>query len=232
MLLILTGMMIAIIILSGLELTSNRIFLSARTNAQERSQDSTAQTDYRDNELHSWSSSVLDLTKSYIDPASHGSFGSSTPPVYKKTQIRTRDTGSLNIPFSYQSSSTANAGEHTLQNANYAMTGERYSQIRLHLYDQYRLSGWRELSSFDRNLKHDFSNAITSNAFNIASLVQASGDMSSASATLNYKDQYGPHSSSNAVGIMYGTFRDIFGVDITENKLSDHATNQVFMPQH
>lgn len=231
MLLILTAMMLAVIMLSGLELTSNRILLSARTNAQELSQEPSSPTVNRDDELRSWHSSILDLTKSYIRPEERYSFGKSQT-IQKGTSIRTRGDGSFNIPFAYQSSSTSNSGEFTLQNARYSMTASEYSTIRLTLYDQYRLSGWRELSYFDRNLKHDCSNALNSNAFNLASLVQASGDGSSAPATINRKDQYGPKSAENAADIMYRTFRDMFGVDITENKLTEHDTNQVFMPQH
>lgn len=232
MLLILTAMMLAVIMLSGLELTSNRILLSARTNAQELSQEQSSPIAKRDEELHSWHSSVLDLTKSYIHPENEIKFGHSQK-IHKNTRIRSREDGSFIIPFAYQSTSTSNSGEQTLQNASYSMTAPEYSTIRLTLfYDQYRLSGWRDLTYFDRNMQHDFSNALNSNAFNLASLVQASGDGSSTPATINRKDQYGPRSAQNAADVMYKTFRDMFGIDLTENKLVDHDTNQVFLPLH
>ena len=238
MLLILTAMMLAVIMLSGLEITSNSILLSARTNAQENSQDASFTAETRNNELRSWSYKTLHLTKSYIRPGNQGSFGAGAAPTLYKEQGRSAyklsasNDGSINIPFSYQGTPVNNTEEESLKNARYTMTSGYYTEPLSSPYETYTNGEWRDLTLFDRNLKHDFSNALNSNAFNLASLVQASGDGSSAPATINRKDQYGPKSAENAADIMYRTFRDMFGVDITENKLTEHDTNQVFMPQH
>ena len=233
MLLILAAMMLAVIMLNGLEISSNTILLSARTNAQEQSQSANPYIENRSDELESWSNSTLDLAKSYIHPEQRGSLGGSTK-IYKNTQMRVRSTNTFYIPFSYQGRYIYNSAEGSLQESRAALTSPLYTETNVNNhYDSYEQGGWRLLSDFDRNLHNDFSSNLTPFAFNLAGLVQSSAKQSSyLPVTVNSKDQAGPHSSQDAAHIMYGTFRDLFGVDLTANKLTEHKTNKVFMPQH
>ena len=238
MLLILSAMMLAVIMLCGLEVTSNSILLSARTNAQEQSQDGSSGAEIRNNELRSWSYKTLHLTKSYIRPGSQGSFGAGTAPtLYKKPggsayKLRASNDGSINIPFSYQGTPVNNTEEESLKNARYTMTSGYYTEPLSSPYETYANGEWRDLTLFDRNLINDFSASVIPNAFDLANLVSADGNGSSRPVTIDKKDQAGSHSAENAADIMYGTFKDLFGVDLTDIKLKSHETNQVYMPIH
>ena len=238
MLLILSAMMLAVIMLSGLEITSNSILLSARTNAQENSQDASFTAETRNNELRSWGYRSLDLTKSYIHSGNQGSFGAgAAPTLYKEPgrsgyKLSASNDGSINIPFSYQGTPINNTEEESLKNARYTMTSGYYTEPLSSPYETYANGEWRDLTLFDRNLNNDFSASVIPNAFDLANLVSADGNGSSRPVTINKKDQAGLHSAANAADIMYGTFKDLFGVDLTDIKLNSHETNHVYMPIH
>lgn len=231
MLLILSAMMIAVIMLSGLEISSNNILLKARTEAQRSSLADDATPVLRERELRSWNYQRLNFEK----PGKQ--FGGTVPkPLLKKGnsqyRMRVSTSGSLYIPFSYQNSQIINTDADTLQSATTGMTSMLYTQPRLSLYDQYMLGEWRELSGFDTGLKGDFTRNITSNAFNIANLVMATDSSSSAPVTINKRDQATPRSSDNAAGQMFCTFREMFGVDLNKLNFNDNDTNKVYMPVH
>ncbi len=239
MLLILTAMMLAVIMLSGLEISSNNMLLSARQNALELSKTQGAEKLSRENELSDWSYPELDLRRSYIHPERQGSFGGSTT-LYKNMKLRAKGDGTINIPFSYQGFSSSNKDTQTLSPARESMTSGQYSKNDLIQNitniltnrERYNDGDWRKLSDFDSALKHDFVDTTGINAFNAAGLIYATGSTSSVPATINRKHQAGPHSAGNASDVMYKSFHDLFGIRLNEHCLCEFETNKVYMPVH
>ena len=247
MLLILAAMILAVIMLSGLEISSNNMLLSARYNAQLRSQEQNTAVLSRADELNTWSYPQLDLRKSYIHPEQSktwGNPGSWNRVLYKKRntsyKLEVTGDGTISIPFSYQGFSNVNREELTLSPAKDAMISGQYSDGNLvqnitgilKNHERYRDGEWRKLSSFDDSLQNDFSARTGSNAFNAAGLISETGSTPSAPATINNKHQAGPHSASNAASIMYETFHDLFKVRLNDLKLSEFETNKVYLPIH
>lgn len=232
MLLILTAMILAVVIISGLEITSNTMLLSARNNAQKSSRDGSTMHSVKADEIYNWSYTNLNLTDSYIHPERKGSFGNSVTLLKyqgKRYRLRSRGDGTLQIPFSYQGSSSINSGEISLKNANFAVTSAFYTRPQTHDYEKF--TNWKPLSGFDSSLQHDYTeNVRDGNAFNAAKLVVAEGDTSERPATLSPGAQAGEFSRGNAMSVMYRSFRDIFGVDLNDIKLRSHETNRVYMP--
>lgn len=233
MLLILSGMMLAVIMLSGIEITSNNILLSARNNAQKAARDSYSENAIKDNEISDWQYTTLNLTNSYIRPEQRGSFGKSTTLIRynnRNYKLYSSGDGTVQIPFTYQSHSDTNQAEHTLSQATFGMTSELFTRPHsASEYEQY--SKWMPLAGMDTSFKHDFSENVRSgNAFNAASLVAAEGDGSNAPATINHSHQAGAHSRSDAANVMYSTFSKIFGIKLRAIDLKSHETNRVYMP--
>jgi hypothetical protein len=239
MLLILTAMMLAIVLLSGLEISSNNMLLSARQNALNLSRAQGAEILSRENELNYWSYMKLDLRKSYIHPEKQGSFGGSTT-MYKDMKLHASGDGTINIPFSYQGFSSSNNDTQTLSPTRESMTSGQYSNNDLMQNitniltnrERYNDGDWRKLSDFDSALKHDFSDTTGINAFNAAGLISATGSTSSVPATINAKHQAGSHSAGNASDVMYKSFHDLFGIKLNDHCLCEFETNKVYMPVH
>lgn len=247
MLLILAAMILAVIMLSGLEISSNNMLLSARYNALQESKNQSAVVLSRDEELSDWNYTKLDLRKSYINPErpkSWGNSGSWNRVLYKKGnssyRLEVKGDGTINIPFSYRGFSSINKQEMTLSPAKDAIISEQYSNSNLlqnvtsilKNHERYRDGGWRKLSDFDSSLQNDFSDSTGMNAFNAAGLISATGSTSSAPATINSKHQTGRFSASNAAEIMYKTFHDLFGIRLNDHCLCEFETNKVYLPIH
>ena len=238
MLLILTAMILAIVLLSGLEISSNATLLSARKNTFNASMVKNAVTTHHVNELSSWFYPVVDLKKSYIHPERQGSFGGSRK-LYKNMRLYASGDGTLRIPFSYQGTSGSNSSTQTLSYAEDAITSARYTNNNLSYNitnillnrEQYKDREWRKLSNFDSSLQHDFSDSTGINAFNAAGLVSETGNPP-ANPTVNAVHQAGQHSSANAANIMYKSFKDLFGIDLTAQCLCENETNKVYIPVH
>lgn len=240
MLLILTAMILAVVLLSGLEISSNNMLLSARQNALNLSKAQGAEILSRENELGDWTYMKLDLRKSYIHPEKQGSFGGSTT-MYKNMKLHASGDGTINIPFSYQGFSSSNNDTQTLSPARESMTSGQYSKNDLIQNitniltnrERYNDGDWRKLSDFDSALKHDFSDTTGINAFNAAGLISATGSTSSVPATIDAKHQAaGSHSAGNASDIMYKSFHDLFGIKLNDHCLCEFETNKVYMPVH
>ena len=230
MLLILTGMILAVVMLSGIEMRSNTLLLSARNNAQKAARNADGGMEYSE-EYSTWYYPSLRLNKAYVGNA--GSFGSSVT-LFKKGQksyrMRSRNTGSLQIPFSYQGSIRHGASTPAIANASYAMTSADYSRTGNSNYETYLR--WRDINAFDNSFVHDFSGDLRlMNAFHAARLVGRDGDGNDTPATINRNDQAGVHSARDASDVMYRTFSRLFGIDITDLKLRKHETNKVYLPQ-
>lgn len=231
MLLILSGMILAVVMLSGIEMRSNTLLLSARSNAHKAARTSDGGVEYSD-EYSTWYYPSLRLNKAYVGNA--GSFGSSVT-LFKDGQkyyrMRSRNTGSLQIPFSYQGSIRHSSNTPAIDNAYYAMTSADYSRVSGNPnYESYLR--WRDIDAFDSSFVHDFSGDLHSmNAFHAARLVGRSGDGNDTPATINRNDQAGVHSVSDATEVMYRTFSRIFGIDVSDLKLRKHETNKVYLPQ-
>lgn len=234
MLLILAGMMLAVVMISGIEMRSNTLLLSARNNAQiaARSGDGSAGYETSD-EYTNWYYPALRLTKSYINEK-NGSFGSSVMLLRspkKNYRMRSRNAGSLQIPFSYQGDANKDAASGAISDASNALESATYSrQDGSDGKEAY--SKWRTLTEIDTSFQHDYSGNVRSmNAFSAAKLVSADGDGGSTPATINRSDQAGTHSVNDAVSVMYKTFSRLFGIDINDMKMQSHETNRVYMPQ-
>ena len=233
MLLILTGMILAVVMLSGVEMRSNTLLLSARSNAHRTARESGASTENSE-EYSSWYYPSLRLNKSYIKESSGGSFGDSVTLFKrggKRYRMRSRNTGALQIPFSYQGSIQRNGGGSVLSGSSSAMTSAEYSRRSILRYENY--IRWRDLNQFDNSFVHDFSGDLRSmNAFHAARLIGEYGDGSDTPATMNRNHQSGVHSANDATTVMYRTFSRIFGIDISDLKLRRHEINKVYLPRY
>ena len=230
MLLILSGMILAVVMISGIEISSNNMLLSARNNAQAAARGTDPRSSEKESEYGNWKYTELDLTKD-AHGVSHGSFGGSVTLLKdggKSYQLTSRG-GVLQIPFSYQSESSTNGGVNTLDDVTGKMTSSQYTRPQLTLYERY--SRWKGLQEFDSSFQHDFAETVRAgNAFNAARMVHAVGDGSNGAATINHKHQRGRSSADNAASVMYSTFNRIFGVSISNIKMKDHPTNTVYLP--
>lgn len=225
MLLVLAGMILAVVMISGIEISSNNMLLSARHNAQKNARSTTPTHSQQNSEISNWSYFKLDLT-------GKGFGGSQTLIRSNKRnyRIRTRDN-ILQIPFSYQSNMSANGNVNTMDGVYSKMTSAAYSKWELlKLGDQY--SKWKNLQDFDPAFQNDFAESIhDGNAFNSAHLVEGTGDTSSGAATINARHQAaGAVSRDDAARVMYDSFRRLFGVRIDNIKMRDHETNKVYLP--
>ena len=233
MLLILTGMILAVVMLSGVEMRSNTLLLSARSNAHKSARESNGSSVLSE-EYSTWHYPSLRLNKSYVKGSTSGTFGESVTLFKrggKRYRMRSRNTGALQIPFSYQGSIQHNAGEAVLGNAHYNMTSAEYSKQSFLRFETY--TRWRNLNQFDSAFVHDFGGDFRSmNAFHAARLISESGDGNDTPATMNRNHQAGVHSAHDATTVMYRTFSRLFGIDITDLKLRDHETNKVYMPRY
>lgn len=233
MLLALTGMILAVVMISGIEISSNTMLLSARYNAQINSRSDSASSGQRNSEIGNWNYFKLDLTRNRSGKRA-GTFGSSETLIQEKGRrykIRSRSK-SLLIPFSFQSTSSANSGVNSLYNSYDNMRSAEYSK-----YDDQnsvgdRYTQWKDMQLFDSNFQHDYSTSLhDGNAYNAAHLVGGMGSTSSGAATVNRRHQAeGVNSRDDAADAMYATFRDIFGVNISRIKMQEHISNRVYLP--
>lgn len=231
MLVILSGMILAVVMISGIEISNNTMLLSARNNAQIAARSTDPRSSEKESEYGNWKYTELDLTKD-VHGVSHGNFGGSVTLLKsggKTYKLSSRD-GVLQIPFSYQSQSSGNTGANTLDNVTGQMTSSMYSRRRISLFDRY--SGWKHLQDFDSEFKNDFAETVRAgNAFNAARLVHAQGSTGNGAATINSKHQSaGRVSVDNAASVMYSTFNRIFNVNISNIKMKEHPTNTVYLP--
>ena len=221
MLLILSGMILAVVIVSGIEISSNSMLLSARKNAQFKALDADSISAEQDSEIGNWSYSKLNLglASSRNEELMH-----TNRKVYK-LEARGRV---IQIPFSYQAKKNGNSDVFTLDNVSGRLNSRYDSNSGIFLQEGY---SWRKLNNFDPAFKHDFSEDVRSgNAFNAANMVRGYGSASK-SATINSQDQAeGESSAENAAEIMYRSFEDIFGVNLNNIKMREHPTNTVYLP--
>ena len=222
MLLILSGMILAVVIVSGIEISSNSMLLSARKNAQFKAKSADPISTEQNSEIGDWSYSKLDLglSRSRNEELMH------TDRKVYKLEARGRV---IQIPFSYQARKNGNSDVFTLDNVSGKLNSRYDSNSGIFLQEGY---SWRKLNNFDSAFKHDFSDAVRSgNAFNAANMVRGYGSTGSTSATINDKDQAeGESSAENAAEIMYKSFEDIFGINLNNIKMREHPTNTVYLP--
>ena len=224
MLLILAGMILAVVMISGIEMSSNTMLLSARHNAQSNARSTTPTHSQKNSEIGNWTYFQLDLT-------GNGFGGSQTLIRSNNKNYRLRSSNKiLQIPFSYQSNASANGIAFSMDGVYNKMTSANYSKWDLTLGDQY--IRWKNLQNFDPAFQNDFAESIhDGNAFNAAHLVEGVGDTSTGAATVNTRHQAaGAVSSKDAAKIMYDSFHRIFGVRIDNIKMRDHSTNKVYLP--
>ncbi len=231
MLMILSGMILAVVMISGIEMSSNTMLLSARNQAQLNARGTDPQNSSRSVEIGDWHYTKLDLTRNSKGESS-GDFGSSVTLMQTNRntyKLKSRD-GVMQIPFSYQATSSGNGEVNTLNDATGKMTSNRYSRPSVNLTTE--RYNWQQLNDFDTSFQHDFAERVRDgNAFNAANLVSGTGSTSSGAATVNRKYQAeGRVSADNAASIMYQTFNNIFGVNISNIKMQDHPTNTVYLP--
>ena len=223
MLLILAGMILAVVMISGIEISSNDMLLSARHNAQKHARSTMPQHSQKDNEIGGWRYLQLNLFSK--------NSGSQTLFVDrgKRYQISSSNR-TLQIPFAYQSSLWTSEQANAMDGVHNKMTSSDYSKREITLGDQY--SRWKTLQGFDPAFQNDFAESLyDGNAFNAAHLVEGLGDTSSKAATINRRHQAaGRVSREDAADIMYDTFRRTFGVRIDDIKMRENETNKVYMP--
>ena len=235
MLLILSGMILAVVMLSGIEITGNATLLSARYNAQEKANDPNTIKAEKEHEISDWRYTTLNLTRSYINPDKKGSFGNSETLVKynnRRYYIYSRGNGNVQIPFTYQHRSNANMEQNTLATATFGMTSELFTKPQEHEYEKY--SKWKRMQEMDTSFIHDFSENIrTGNAFNTANLVAGEcTECNCAPATIDCCAQAGPHSSDDAADVMYSTFSKLFGVKLRAIDLKSNESNRVYIPSY
>ena len=243
MLLALAAMMLGIIVLGGIEITGNKLLLSARHNAQKTAveQRGSSSSTVSGPEYLSWNYTTLDLKKKYRNPSGSASqtsgaeISGSTHIFRNKREYymsANRDAfeSGLRIPFTLGGSSYHNSAINTLDTSQHGFSSPLYSAKYDERGEQY--TSWKPLYDFSNNgFNSDFvSNPGGNNALEAANLLSASGTTGDTPATLNRYDQTGAYSADNALYVMYDSFGKFFGTKINKIRLSEAPSNQVYMP--
>lgn len=238
MLIGIAAMILGVIVIFGIENSSNTVLLNARYEAHKASQQQ--ETPLREQEIETWHDVTLELEENRISP--HPSTSSTN--TAKLFSERGRNyilsankkmlSKNLIIPFALTSSMQQNSARNTVLPMIPGMDSALYSKndgINVtHNYERY--SYWRTLETYNANFKHDFfHNTAGNNAFYAAQLVRGNASVSGAPSTINASHQRGPlNSSTQAAEIMYDSFNKLFGVRIKSSSIKDHPGNQVYMP--
>lgn len=214
MLIGLIALILGIIFVSGLSLSSNKMLMSARNNAEKLSRYSSFNVGARGSEYGSWTRPKIDLYN---------------------------DNNALSIPFSL-SDKVSHIGDNSITNSFDALDNSQFSVDRsIDPNDKnsvstklYQYNHWIGPNKFNNALNNDFFNtATTSNARDAARLVQGKHDNNIALVDiLSSHDQQNAsfNKSSNAAQALYDTFENLVGVRLNKKKLDNSITNRVYMP--
>lgn len=229
MLLAISAMIIAMIILSGVQLSSNSFLLDARFEAMKNARSETA-SNISGNEYRSWNYATLDLSDSRIQSGFNPSGESETTlfesrKKYKFHGNRALLKSNLKIPFSIRSTSIS-TGNNTTAPAYGGAREQQYSEGAL-----YKSEGWRH-GFFQGRDNVDFTETISSqNALDAANLIKGRSSDGNNVATMNSSHQSGNlNSSQTAATSMYNTFFHLFGIRINRISLAGDETNLVYFP--
>jgi len=242
MLLAFAAMILGLVVLGGIEITGNKLLLSARRNAQEMAVNKRGNTvsTVSGAEYVSWNFALLDLKKKYRDQSgsssqSTGALSAGSAHIFRNKRDyyisanREAFKEGLRIPFTLGGSSYHNSENNSLNNSGSGFSSPLYSEKYDERGEEYI---WKPLYDFSNNgFKSDFvSNSGGNNALDAANLLSASGTTGNSPATLNRYDQTGAYSADDALYVMYDTFRKLFGIKINKIRLSEAPSNQVYMP--
>ena len=239
MLIGITAMILGVIIIFGIENSSNTVLLDARFEAHKAARQS--EMPLREEEIDTWQESTLELAENRISPNPSVSSSTNTAKLFSergRTYILTANkkmlTKNLIIPFSLTASMQKNSSNNSVLPMTQGMDSALYSKNDglnvTHNYERYGY--WRSMEVYNANFRHDFFHDISgNNAFYAARLVKGSASTGGAAATINASHQHGPlNSSSDAAEIMYNSFNKLFGIRIKNSTIKDNPGNQVYMP--
>ena len=211
------ALMLGIIFVSGLSLSSNKMLMSARNNAERLARHSNYDAAAQGLEYLNWT----------------------------KTKVKLYDNKSIDIPFGLNDEITRK-DYNSIFDSKDALTNSLYSgdeslEIKKELkstkyYDYKDWVGPNKFSPLSNNtvLNNDFFDAVTtSNALEAARLIQGEHDNDIALiSTINSKHQQDAsfNKSSNAAQALYDTFEKLVGVRLSKKKLDNSRTNRVYMP--
>ena len=212
------ALILGIIFVSGLSLSSNKMLMSARNNAERLARHSNYDAAAQGLEYQYWTKTKVKLydNKSSIDI-----------PFGLNDEVTRKDYNSI-IDSKNALANPVYSGDESLEIKNESKSTKYYDY-----------KGWvgpNEFSPLSNKtvLNNDFFEAVTtSNALDAARLIRGEHDNDIALiSTINSKHQQDAsfNKSSNAAQALYDTFEKLVGVRLSKKKLDNSRTNRVYMP--
>ena len=208
------ALILGIIFVTGISLSSNKMLISARNNAEKLSRYSDYEVGAKGSEYGSWTREKINLYN---------------------------DNSSIEIPFSLADRVTYK-GENSISNTLDTLNNPQYSVDKSldpnnpnsvsTKYYQYK--NWVGPDRFSSSLNNNFFNTtINSNARDAARLIKGehNNDIPLV-AIIDSQDQQNAsfNKSSNAAQALYDAFEKLVGVRLNKKKIENSITNRVYMP--